>query len=213
MAYNLQEQEQIDELRAFWTRWGTLILAALTLALLSYAGYKGWDLYQWRQAQAASSHYGQVLEAIDRKDVATIKSRSQDLMKSYPSTAFAQMAGLVAARGLLDGGDRAGATESLRWVADNGRNAEFRLLARLRLSALQLDDKAWDAALASLSSPDLESASADLKAEFADRRADILFASGKPQEARAEYDRALSLATPQNALREIIELKRDAIRG
>ena len=213
MAYNLQEQEQIDELRAFWARWGTLILGAVTLALLVYAGYKGWDWYQWRQAQAASNHYSQVLEAIDRKDVAAIKSRSQDVMNNYGSTAFAQMAGLVAARGLLDGGDRAGAVDALRWVGDNGRNAEFRLLARLRLSALQLDDKAWDQALATLASPDLDTASVDLKAEFADRRADILFASGKRQEARAEYDRALSLATPQNALREIIELKRDAIRG
>ena len=213
MAYNLQEQEQIDELRAFWTRWGTAILGAVTLALLTYAGIKGWDWYQWRQAQAASSHYGQVLEAVDRKDAAAIKSRSQDVMNSYKSTVFAQMAGLVAGRALLDGGDRAGAADALRWVADNGRNAEFRLLARLRLSALQLDDKAWDQALATLNSPDLEASSPDLKAEFADRRADILFASGKPKEARAEYDRALTLATPQNALREAIELKRDAIRG
>ena len=213
MAYNLQEQEQIDELRAFWQRWGTPILAVVTVALLAYAGYKGWDWYQWRQAQAASSHYGQVLEAVDRKDAAAIKSRSQDVMNSYKSTVFAQMAGLVAGRALLDGGDRAGAADALRWVADNGRNAEFRLLARLRLSALQLDDKAWDQALATLNSPDLEASSPDLKAEFADRRADILFASGKPKEARAEYDRALTLATPQNALREAIELKRDAIRG
>lgn len=213
MAYDLQEQEQIDELRAFWTRWGTAILGAVTLALLTYAGIKGWDWYQWRQASAASSHYAQVVDAVERKDVAAIKSRSKDVLDNYGSTPYGQMAGLIAARGLLDGGERAAAIDALRWVAERGRNAEFRLLARLRLSALQLDDKAYDAALASLVSPDLDSATADLKAEFSDRRADILFASGKPQEARAEYDKALGLATSGNVLRELIQLKRDAIRG
>ena len=213
MAYNLQEQEQIDELRAFWARWGNVILGAVTLALLTYAGVKGWDWYQWRQASTASSHYAQVVEAVERKDVAAIKSRSKDVMDSYGSTPYGQMAGLIAARGLLDGGERAGAIDALRWVADRGRNAEFRLLARLRLAALQLDDKAYDAALATLASGDLDSATPDMKAEFSDRRADILFASGKQQEARAEYDKALGLATSGNALREMIQLKRDAIRG
>ena len=213
MAYDLQEQEQIDELRAFWARWGNVILGVVTLALLTYAGIKGWDWYQWRQAAAASSHYAQVVDAVERKDVAAIKSRSKDVMDSYGSTPYGQMAGLIAARGLLDGGDRAGAIDSLRWVAERGRNAEFRLLARLRLAGLQLDDKAYDAALATLTSPDLDGASPDLKAEFSDRRADVLFASGKPAEARAEYDKALGLATAGNALREIIQLTRDATRG
>lgn len=213
MAYDLQEQEQIDELRAFWQRWGNLILGAVTLALLTYAGVKGWDWYQWRQASAASAHYAQVVDAVERKDGAAIRSRSKDVMDRYGSTSYGQMAGLIAARGLLDADDRAGAIESLRWVTEHGRNAEFRLLARLRLAGLQLDDKAFDAALATLASPDLDAASADMKAEFSDRRADILFAAGKHQEARAEYDKALSQASAGNALREIIQLKRDAIRG
>lgn len=213
MAYDLQEQEQIDELRAFWARWGTLILTALTAALLAYAGFKGWDWYQWRQTAAASAQYAQLVEAVDRKEVEAIRTRARDVMDSHGATAFGQMAGLVGAKGLLDGGDRAGAIQALQWVADKGRNPEFRLLARLRLSGLQLDDKQYDAALATLVSPDLATASTALKAEFSDRRADILVASGKDQEARAAYNEALDLLSPGNGLREVIELKRDAIRG
>lgn len=213
MAYDLHEQEQIDALKAFWSRWGTSILAAITIALLVFAGMRGWEWYQWRQAGAAGSHYAQLMDAVDKKDAAAIRSRSKDLMDDYGGTAYAQMAGLVAARGLLDGGDRAGAIDALKWVVDKAKDPEFRLLARLRLAALQLDDKAYDAALATLESPDLASAGSDLKAAFSDRRADVLFAAGKPKEARAEYDKALEQAGAGSALRDQIQLKRDAIRG
>ncbi len=36
MAYNLQEQEQIDELKSFWARYGNAILAAVTIALFIF---------------------------------------------------------------------------------------------------------------------------------------------------------------------------------
>ncbi|MET0506751.1 MAG: tetratricopeptide repeat protein [Burkholderiaceae bacterium] len=213
MAYDLQEQEQIDQLKAFWARWGTAILGAVTAALFAFAALKGWEWYQWRQSATAGAHYAQLMEAVDNKDTAAIKGRSKDLMDDFGSTAYAQMAGLVSARGLLDGGDRGGATAALKWVADRGKDPEFRLLARLRLAALQLDDKAYDAALATLASPDLAAASVDLKAAFSDRRADVLFASGKLKEARAEYDKALEQASATSGLRDPIQLKRDAIRG
>jgi predicted negative regulator of RcsB-dependent stress response len=213
MAYDLHEQEQIDALKAFWARWGTVILGVVTAALFAYAALKGWDWYQWRQSAAAGAHYAQLMEAVDSKDTAAITGRSKNLMDDYGSTAYAQMAGLVSARALLDGGDRGGATAALKWVAERGKDPEFRLLARLRLAALQLDDKAYDAALATLASPDLAGASADLKAAFSDRRADILFAAGKPKEARAEYDKALEQAGATSSLRDQIQLKRDAIRS
>jgi predicted negative regulator of RcsB-dependent stress response len=213
MAYDLQEQEQIDALKAFWARWGTAILGAITVVLLVFAGMRGWDWYQWRQAGAAGGHYAQLVDAVEKKDAAAIRSRSTALRDQYGGTAYAQMAGLVAARALIDNGDRAGAVESLTWVVDKGKDPEFRLLARLRLASLQLDDKAYDAALATLNPPDLAAAGAELRASFSDRRADVLFASGKPKEARAEYDKALELAGPGSSLREQIRLKRDAIRG
>ncbi len=212
MAYDLHEQEQIDALKAFWSRWGTPILALITLALLVAAGMRGWEWYQWRQAAAAGGHYAQLMEAVEKREAPAIASRSKALIDEYGGTAYAQMAGLVAARALLDNGDRPGAVASLKWVVDKGKDAEFRLLARLRLAALQLDDKAYDAALATLESPDLAAASTGLKAAFSDRRADILFASGKAKEARAEYDKALELAGA-GSLRDQIQLKRDAIRG
>ena len=37
MAYDLQEQEQLDELKAWWGKYGNLILTVATVVLLAFA--------------------------------------------------------------------------------------------------------------------------------------------------------------------------------
>ena len=213
MAYDLQEQEQLDELKAFWNRYGNLILGVVTVALFAFAGFRGWAWYQARQAAEAAALYGQLVEAVEAKDVEKVRGRGKDVRERFGSTAYAQMAGLMAAKGLADGKDVAGAREALQWVADKGKDAEFRLLARLRLAGLLLDDKQFDQALAQLESGELAASSGDMRGAFADRRGDVLFAQGKTAEAKAEYGRALEALTPSSALRAAVQLKRDAIRG
>ena len=41
MAYDLEEQEQIEQLKAFWQRWGMLMIGVVLLAILAFAGVKG----------------------------------------------------------------------------------------------------------------------------------------------------------------------------
>ncbi len=209
MAYNPQEQEQIDELKALWAKYGNLVLALVTVALFTYAGVKGWAWYQARQASAASSAYSQLTAAIDAKDVEKIRSSAQVVMSDYGGTVYGQMAGLVAARGLHDGKDAAGAKNALKWVVDKAPDAEFRLLARLRLAGVLLDEKQYDESLSMLATPDLDAAAGEMKAAFAERRGDIEYARGKPSEARAAYERAIELLNPNSALRAGIQLKLD----
>ncbi|MGE0310696.1 MAG: YfgM family protein [Lautropia sp.] len=209
MAYNPQEQEQIDELKALWAKYGNLLLALVTIALFAYAGVKGWAWYQARQAAAASGAYSQLTAAIEAKDLEKIRATSKAVMSDYGGTVYGQMAGLVAARGLHDGKDLAGAKQSLQWVVDKAPDAEFRLLARLRLAGLLLDEKRYDDALSMLATPELEAAAAELKAAFAERAGDIQYARGKGEDAKAEYEKALGLLNPGSALRAGIELKRD----
>ena len=42
MAFNLQEQEQIDELKSFWASYGNAIMAAITVVLFAFAGVRGY---------------------------------------------------------------------------------------------------------------------------------------------------------------------------
>jgi predicted negative regulator of RcsB-dependent stress response len=211
MAYNLQEQEQIDELKSFWARYGNAILAAVTIALFVFAGVRGWDWYQAREAGAAAGIYSQLTQAVESKNVEQVKQRSEDLFKQYGGTAYGQMGGLMAARGYADAGDAAGAKGALQWVIDNAKDDGFKHLARLRLSAVLLDEKAYDAALKLLDAGDVGKMSPGLAGAFADRRGDVKLAQDDAASARAEYEKALQTLPASSPLRQLVQLKLDAL--
>jgi predicted negative regulator of RcsB-dependent stress response len=211
MAYNLQEQEQIDELKSFWTRYGNTILAAVTIALFVVAGMRGWDWYQARQASAASAIYSELTDAVDRKNIEQVKQRSEDIFKQYGGTAYGQMAGLMAARAYVDAGDLASAKGALQWVVDNAIDDEFQQLARLRLSGVLLDEKSFDAALQTIDPAVVGDSGAEMAGAFADRRGDILVAKEDPAGAKAEYEKALATLPTTSPLRQLVQLKLDAL--
>lgn len=210
MAYDLQEQEQLDQLKAFWNRYGTALLALITVVLFAIAGYRGWGWYQDRQATAASGLYAELTSAVAAKDAERIRSRSADLLGQYGSTAYGEMGGLMAARGFADAGDLAAAKSSLQWVVDKASDPEFRQIARLRLAGLLLDEKAYDAALAMIDPAATGQVAGEMAASFADRRGDILLAKGDADGARAEYRKALEQLPPRSALRSLVEAKLEA---
>ena len=211
MAYNLQEQEQIDELKSFWTKYGTTILVAVTLALFIVAGLRGWNWYNARQATAAAAVYSELTDAVERKNIEQVKQRSEDIFKQYGGTAYGQMAGLMAARAYVDANDLAGAKGALQWVSDNAKDDEFKHLARLRLSGVLLDEKSYDAALKTIEPANIGKASAEMSGAFADRRADILLAQDDKAGAKAEYEKALAALPASSPLRQLVQLKLDAL--
>lgn len=211
MAYNLQEQEQIDELKSFWARYGNAILAAVTIALFAFSGMRGWEWYQARQATAAAGIYSELASAVKARNIEQVKQRSEDLLKQYGGTVYGQMAGLMAARAYVDAKDLAGAKNSLQWVIDNAGDDEFKHLARLRLSGILLDEKTYDGALKLLDSAALGDASAELKGAFQDRRADVLLAKGDETGARSEYEKALATLPSTSSLRQLVQLKLDGL--
>ena len=211
MAYNLQEQEQIDELKSFWASYGNAILAAVTIALFVFAGVRGWNWYEARQATAAAGIYSELTKAVQSRNIEQVKQRSEDLFKQYGGTVYGQMAGLMAARAYVDAKDMAGAKGALQWVMENGEDPEFKHLARLRLSGILLDEKSYDAALKLLDPATIGKLSPELTGAFADRRADVLLAQDNQEGARAEYQKALAALPAASPLRQLVQLKLDAI--
>ena len=43
---DLQEQEQIDDLKAFWKQYGDLITWTLVIVLAAFAAWNGWNTWQ-----------------------------------------------------------------------------------------------------------------------------------------------------------------------
>lgn len=209
MAYDLEEQEQIETLKSWWKQYGNLVTWLLIAALGAYAAWSGWNYYQRNQAAQAGQLYDEITRAVAAKDTAKVLRGASDMREKFGRTAYAEMAALTAAKVAFDANDLNGAKAQLQWVVDSGRDEEYRALARIRLAGVLLDEKAYDEGLKVLS--------ADVPAAFAgalaDRRGDLLMAQNKVAEARAAYQEALQKSDAKSPGRQLIQLKLDAIGG
>ena len=142
---DLQEQEQLDALKAFWKQYGNLITWALVAALAVYAGLNGWKWWQREQSAKAGALYEQLQIAAQSGDAQRAGQVFGDLKERYPRTVFAEQGGLLAARVQFDRGQTDAANASLSWVAENAGEDEYKTVARLRLAGLLLQAKDYDA--------------------------------------------------------------------
>ena len=200
---DLQEQEQLDEFKAFWKQWGNLITWVITACLLAYAGWNGWGWYQRDQAAKASMMFDQLDQAALAGDAERAGRVFNDMRDRFARTALTQHAGLLAARLQYEQGKPDAAKASLGWVAENAVEDEYRAIARLRLAGVLLDAKDYDAALKTLDGAQ----SKPFAGLVADRRGDVLAAQGKPELARAAYQTAWAAMSDKVDYKRLVEAK------
>jgi predicted negative regulator of RcsB-dependent stress response len=204
---DLQEQEQLDALKSFWKRYGNLLTWVLILVLGAFAAWNGWNYYQRDQATKASAMYDALEQAARAGDVERVGRVFSDLKQNYPRTAYAQQAGMAAAKAQFGAGQTPAAQASLEWVVENAVETEYRTMARLRLAAVLASDKKYDDALKQLDN----ATAAGFEALVADRRGDVLAAAGKSDEARAAYQQAWKAMDDKVEYRRLIEAKLTAL--
>ena len=208
MAYDLEEQEQIATFKAFWNRFGNLIMWVLIIALGSYAGYNYWNSHKRTQAVEASALYDELQNAVTANDNAKAQRIAGDIQKKYEGTAYAPMAALGAAKTAFEANDLKTAKAQLQWAADHG-NDEYKAIAKLRLAGVLLDEKSYDAAMKLLN----EQYPATFSAEVSDRKGDVLVAQNKLAEARQAYTAAYAAMAKENPGRQLVQVKLEAIGG
>jgi len=210
MALDLEEQEQLAELNAWWKQYGSLIVAAITAAALTFAGWQAWRWYDRSQAAQAGALFDTVARAAQAGDAKALRDASGALLENYPRALYASMGAMIAARFYNEHNDAKSAKAQLQWVLDHARTDDFRDLARLRLAALLLDEKAYDEALKLL---DEKHASA-YDAQYAAAKGDVLVAKQQLAEARAAYRAALDKAgSGSAAFRESVRMRLEALGG
>jgi predicted negative regulator of RcsB-dependent stress response len=200
---DLEEQEQLDQIKHFWAKFGNLITWVLLIVLTAYAGWNGWQYWQRDQAAKAGGIYDELDRLAQAGDAERVTKVWADLQSRYPSTAFAEQGGLLAAKVQFDKGQADAARGTLEWVAANAKEDEYRALARLRLAGVHLEAKRFDDALKLVTSEVPES----LTALAADRRGDILQAQAKPAEAVAAYQQAWKALGKEVDYRRLVEAK------
>lgn len=204
---DLEEQEQLDQLKHFWNTWGTLISTLVLLVFGSLAAWNGYQYWQNRQATQAAALFDAVDVASRAGDQARMEQAFGDLRSKYAGTTQAAQAGLMLAKSMLDVANVKGAKETLTWVAEKAGDDGFKALAKLRLSSVLMDQKELDEALQQTSG----SFPAEFEAVVADRKGDILMLQGKQEQAVAEYNRAFKAFDDRVEYRRLVEVKLNAL--
>jgi predicted negative regulator of RcsB-dependent stress response len=200
---DLEEQEQLDQLKAFWNQYGNLITTVLVLAVAAYLAWLGWNAWQRDQGAKAGSMYDELDRAAQAGDAARANSIFGDMKERFPRTTFTGQGGLLAAKVAADKGQADVAQTDLAWVAQSASEGAYRAVAKLRMAGLLLDDKKFDEALKQLDGID----DAEFAALVADRRGDIQAAQGKIDDARASYEKALAAMDAKVDYRRVVEAK------
>lgn len=210
MAYDLESQEKLDALKAWWDRYGTMCAIIVFVVVAAVAGWRGWQWYQSHQATQAMGYFEALETATGQQGddaVARIKAASATLRSDFPKSGYTSRGLLVAAEALRARNDLDAARDQLEWVAAHGADPALIPLAKLRLAGILLDQKQYDQALAQLNNA--PEAFAGL---YADRRGDILAAQDKKAEAKAAWAEAVKLLGT-DPITQIIQLKIDALGG
>lgn len=206
-AYDHEEQDQIEELKAWWERWGGSITTAVVLAAVIVIGFQGWRWWTAHHSLEASTLYAAVDAASTSNDMAKAKDAVADLTDRYARTGYAPRAELLYAKMLYEAGDQKAALAQLAWVVDHSTEDALKAVARYRIAQIRIDGKQYDAALAELDAAHPPS----FDGMYADLRGDALAAAGRSADARKAYETALAKLDSKAPYRNYVQLKLDSL--
>lgn len=206
---DLEEQEQLDQLKHFWKQYGNFITWGLIAILGTLAAWYGYQDWQRKQSVQASALYEELEKAVENGDIQKTERAFSDIKERFASTTYAHQAGLLAAKTLYANGRVDPAKAALSWVAEQSKDTGYASIARLRLSGLLVDAKAYDGALNVLS----DKVDPEFSALVADRKGDIYLLQGNKVQAKLEYQKALLALQERADYKRLVEVKLGALGG
>lgn len=202
--YDLEEQEQLDALKAWWNTYGNYVSGAILLVALSLLAWNSFSWFEYKKANEAALLYQQFNAAIHDKDSARVTALAGELIHSYPKQAYATLAAMEAGAFSLENKDNKTAQQQLSWAAEKGEKS-LKDLAKLRLAHFFLMEQQWEKALDVLKNPQ----SMRFLPAFLDLKGDIYWAQNKTQEALKVWKEAQTKIAAdlqlQNALASLNE--------
>lgn len=200
---DLEEQEQLDQLKHFWAQYGNLITWVLIAVFGSFAAWNGWNYWQRTQATKAAALYDEIDRAAAARDADKMARALADMQERFAGSTFAAQGALLAGKTLFEAGQPDAARAALGWVSDKSSDEAYQAIARLRLAGLDIEAKAYDQALKTLEVPMPKA----FEALAADRRGDVYLAQGKTEEARQQYEAAWRAFGPRADYRNLVGVK------
>ena len=122
---DLEEQEQLDELKHFWKQYGDLITWVLIAVLGAFAAWNGYQYWQRSQAAQSSVMYDEIDRAVKAGDTARLDRSLADIKERFGKTTYAQQAGLLAGQAYYEKGNIDASLAALNWVADKASDPGY----------------------------------------------------------------------------------------
>jgi predicted negative regulator of RcsB-dependent stress response len=204
---DLEEQEQLDQIKHFWNTYGNAITWALIVILAGFASWNFYNFWQRRQASQAAALFDEVDRSIQSGDSTKIDRVFSDMKERFAATAYTQQSGLLVAKQYASAGRTDVAKAALTWVAEKSSDTGYQSVAKLRLAGLLMDAKDFDGALNQLNGD----FPAGFEALVADRKGDIFALQGNKPKAIEEYQKAYQSFDPLTDYRRLVEVKLTAL--
>jgi len=206
MALDLEEQEQVDELKALWKKYGNYITKGAIAFFVLYGLFQGWGYYQTKQSLEASELY-QSIVVLDEKNTKEIIEKSQKLIDAYSGTPYAGRAAILFAKASYAEEMKDKAKEKLEWASRHAKESATESIALIQLGQILLEEKKYDEALKKANDVDNEGylgLSNDLKG-------DVLNAMGKKEESKKAYLEALKRFGPKDPYARFTQEKLESL--
>nr|WP_319566353.1 tetratricopeptide repeat protein [uncultured Rhodoferax sp.] len=204
---DLEEQEQLDQIKHFWKQYGNAITWALVVVLSAFASWNFYQYWQRNQAVQAAALFDEMDRAIQLSDVERIDRVFSDMKDRFSSTTYAQQSGLLVAKQYVALGKHEAAENALIWVAEKSSDPGYQAVAKLRLAAVFMDVKNFNAALLQLDGR----FPASFEPLVADRKGDLFALQGNRDKAVLEYQKAYQLFNANVDYRRLVEVKLNAL--
>ena len=206
MALDLEEQEQVDQLKALWKKYGDYVTRGAIAFFVLYGIFQGWGYYQNKQSLSASELY-QSIVVLDEKNTKEIIEKSQRLIDDYSGTPYAGRAAILFAKASYAEGLKDKAKEKLEWASSHAKESATESIALIQLGQILLEEKKYDEALKKANAVDNEGylgLSNDLKG-------DVLNAMGKKEDAKKAYLEALKRFGPKDSYARFTQEKLESL--
>ena len=206
MALDLEEQEQVDELKALWKKYGAYITRGVIAFFVLYALFQGWGYYQTRQSSGASELY-QSIVVLDEKNTKDILQKSQKLIDDYSGTPYAGRAAILFAKASYLEGNKDKAKEKLEWASSHAKESATESIALIQLGQILVEEKKYEDALKRVNDVDNEG----YLGLANDLKGDALNAMGKKEEAKKAYQEALKQFGPKDPYAKFTQEKLESL--
>ncbi len=206
MALDLEEQEQLDELKAWWNKNGKIMTNLVIAGLIAFSAWQGYQYWMQKKATEASNIY-QKLVTTDTSKASEIKLLSTQLMDNYSRTPYAGRAAVFAAKSSYLNKDIVNAKTQLEWAAKNAKEDSVQAIANLELAGIMYENKEYDTANKVLNTIK-DAGFAGLKDNML---GDIFLAQNKTDEAKKAFASALNNLDHQGKMYQLTKQKLESL--